>query len=380
MPCGVVRRPRKFPGLLNRAQHCLYSTPAPKGDELGPIQQDGHQSFRVRRDGKRLPLPPLLDPVVLSERSRWEQPKARPSANKFTAFQRKLRESPYAHALASPVRQCRATHVFLPSALLISLHPRPHPETSEPWLLPVNLTTSIKHLGPPYRFLNRHLVATQLSQKQNWKAGMYPRLQDKLGSKASNMVWREDMPELILTLLRKNLVYKLRWHLQKSGGRMVVCDDAGSSALQAIEDVSCVLCFGSLKTSADEIQIQANGILEDVEYLAGYYAEGHKKALDPHQSRSISHHPPPWWRGPVVPRLQPRYQFPPLEFKTTGWRGTRVAVYGLFDLLGEDKGRELVEGTRFEGAQCVVMKRGHQNVPLQLQLMQLQAYLATPGP
>jgi hypothetical protein len=66
-----------------------------KGDLLGPVHKDAHQSFRERKHGKPLPLPPLLDEVVLAERSRWEQPKARPDVSKFTPFQKKLWENPY---------------------------------------------------------------------------------------------------------------------------------------------------------------------------------------------------------------------------------------------------------------------------------------------
>lgn len=73
----------------------FYSAYAANADDLGPVVQDEHQSFRVLRDGKKLPLPPVLDPVVLSERSRWERPKEKPNVSKFTPFQKKLWENPY---------------------------------------------------------------------------------------------------------------------------------------------------------------------------------------------------------------------------------------------------------------------------------------------
>ena len=62
---------------------------------MGPIQRDEHQTYRVRKDGKPLPLPPVLDPIVVKERRRWEQPKAKPNVEKFTPFQKKLWENPY---------------------------------------------------------------------------------------------------------------------------------------------------------------------------------------------------------------------------------------------------------------------------------------------
>jgi hypothetical protein len=104
----LSRRPSMPSRLFLRLESCpsLFSSCAPlqrrfqsgvvlKGDLLGPVHQDAHQSFRERKHGKPLPLPPLLDEVVLAERSRWEQPKAKPDVNKFTPFQKKLWENPY---------------------------------------------------------------------------------------------------------------------------------------------------------------------------------------------------------------------------------------------------------------------------------------------
>lgn len=67
-----------------------------KGSELGPTQQNGHRTFRKRQDGKKkLPLPPLLDPIVSEQRSRHEQKKEKPKFADFTPFQRKLSENPF---------------------------------------------------------------------------------------------------------------------------------------------------------------------------------------------------------------------------------------------------------------------------------------------
>lgn len=84
-----------FARSYSSTQCRLQSSTVLTGDQLGPIHQDKHQSFRVCKDGKPLPLPPVLDPVVLFERSRWEQTKAKPNVEKFTAFQKKLWENPY---------------------------------------------------------------------------------------------------------------------------------------------------------------------------------------------------------------------------------------------------------------------------------------------
>jgi len=285
-----------------------------------------------------------------------------------------------AHVLASPPRQCRNTFLILPSSLLITLHARPHPDTLDPWLLPVNLTTTKGQLGTPYRFLGRKLVAQQLGKKTLWKGGLYARFAEKLGpTKVTKMVWREDMADLILSLLRKNLLNKLKWHFKHSG-QLVPCDSPHSKDIDGFENVSCVLYFGTLRTSADELQERALTSLKMVEGEAKYWAGRYNARMDAHMKQGAAHIHPVWYRGPLVPQLQPRIRFPSLEFKTTVWRDSRVAVYSLQDLLGEEMVGELMKGSKWEMEKCVIVKRGRHNVPLETMLMQSQAYVATAGP
>jgi hypothetical protein len=85
-----------------RAPCRLTSTHAriSRGDALGPTRDDAHQTFRLRRDGtaKELPLPPLLDPVIVEKRLQWEAPKAKPKPAERTPFQRKLQAIPYGNS------------------------------------------------------------------------------------------------------------------------------------------------------------------------------------------------------------------------------------------------------------------------------------------
>jgi len=75
-----------------------------KGSDLGPTREDAHQTFRLRKDetAKELPLSPLLDPVALEERSRYEQTKERPNFAALTPFQKKLWENPFGMHNAVP--------------------------------------------------------------------------------------------------------------------------------------------------------------------------------------------------------------------------------------------------------------------------------------
>jgi hypothetical protein len=192
------------------------------------------------------------------------------------------------------------------------------------------------------------------------------------------MVWREDMQALVLELLQKRVKEKLAWWFSWRG-RMEVCKSPRSEDLEGIDDVACVLYLDSLRTGADALQSEVTALIAECEKWTSYFLKGFPQYVDAHKAPGVTHFPPVWYT-PLVPRLQPRIRFPQLEFKTTVWRGRKVPVYSLLDLLGEDKMRELVQGSEYEGARCLVLKRGKQNVPLEMLLMQLQAYLAEPGP
>lgn len=243
----------------------------------------------------------------------------------------------------------------------------------------MNLTTTAKHLGVPFRFLGRKLIAEELGRKQNWRGKLYHRFTEKFGNKTYKMVWRQDMPDLILSLMRKNLLNKIRWHFTRLG-ELAPCASPRSEDIEPFDNVSCVLYLGSLKTRADELQARAEKIMHHVGALAQTSTDKQQEVLDPHKVLKATHHIPSWYKGPLIARLQQRVLFPPLDFKTTIWRGKQVAVYSLCDLLGEDKVQELVQSSRFEGERCLVIKSGRHNVPVEISLMQLQAFLATPGP
>ncbi|KAF2630097.1 hypothetical protein BU25DRAFT_265552 [Macroventuria anomochaeta] len=368
-----------------RQSSVKHTTPL-TGSELGPTQQDGHRTFRTRQDGKKeLPLPPLLDPVVLGKRSRYEQKKEKPKFADFTPFQRQLWETPFAHALASPVRECRATQAFLPSALLTTLHTRPHPATGDPWLLPVSLTTSTppSHLGRPLRFLGRRLIASQLGKgkKKAWEKALCTRMLEKFQpGEFGKTVWREDMPQLILELMQKRVVDRLSWNFSFRG-RLIPVASPRTEDVESVEDVSTVLVFGSLRSRADDYQDRCDAITAELDKWATYFGQNFGSHFNPHDSPDVTHNAPQWYTQPLVPRMQPRLQFPELEFKTTTWRGRKVAVYSLTDLLSPEKAQELISGpgSKYASQKCVVIKRARHNVPVEMLLMQLQSYIAKPS-
>ena len=104
MPGKWIHRLESCSSLAKRSSPALHrrsSTHVPgrilRGDDLRPIREDAHQTFRVRRHGtaKELPLPPSLDPIVLEKRSLWEQTKKDQKLSSFTPFQKKLWENPF---------------------------------------------------------------------------------------------------------------------------------------------------------------------------------------------------------------------------------------------------------------------------------------------
>jgi hypothetical protein len=272
--------------------------------------------------------------------------------------------------------------ISLPVALLTSLHPRPHPTTEDPWLVPLSLTTDETQLGPPFRFICRKPAVQQLSIKKAWEKLIDPRMIRKLGSdNTKRMVWREDMADLIRDLMRKRLADKLRWNFGLRG-RLVPTDSPRTEDLENVKvrEVSCVLAFDTLRTRADDIQDRCDEIAIELEKWSGYFSSYYGDRFDPHKLPSTTHRSPSWYTQPLISQIQPRIRFPELEFKTTIWRGKKVAVYSLFDLLGDVTAQQLIEGSEYEGQKYVIIPSAKHNVPVEILLMQLQAYLARPKP
>lgn len=243
------------------------------------------------------------------------------------------------------------------------------------------MTTDKEQLGVPMRLLSRQLVVQQFGKKKEWVRGLYGRMLDKLGPcERSKMVWREDMPQVILELLRKRVVDRLSWNFSFRG-RLVPVASPRAEDLDAVDDVSTVLFFGSLRTRADDLQDRCETITTELEKWSSYFGQSFGDRFDPHASPDVTHNAPYWYTEPLMPHMQPRLQFPELEFKTATWRGRKVAVYSLEDMLGHEKARELISGPKSKYADqgCVVIRRARHNTPVELLLMQLQSYIAKPG-
>lgn len=218
-----------------------------------------------------------------------------------------------------------------------------------------------------------------MGKKRQWQKGLSPRIVAKLGpSKISKLVWREDLADIITDLMRKQLVNTLGWSFGFRG-RLTPVASPRSEDIEGVDDVSCVLLFRSLCTRADDILDDAKRIDQEMDKWSSYVATSYEDKLDPHRSPDVTHNAPSWYIEPLVPRLQPRFRYPELDFRTTIWRGQKVPVYSVTDLLGEESARQFIEGSKYAEHKCVVMKRGRHNVPVEILLMRLQAYMTTCG-
>ncbi|KAI1920648.1 hypothetical protein LOZ65_003999 [Ophidiomyces ophidiicola] len=205
----------------------------------------------------------IQSPVLRRKRAREKLHEKLPRKTDFDPLSR----NPWARALASPVRMCSATHARLPKELLSCYGLVEHPQSEEPWMMPIDFlrdemnsmalkveqTTEVeKHSieevniegnestvnqvpddGTPaddpvqpkkktsrflkIRLANNTVLLSKLSKGKNvhvtrsllphrWKTPRGP-LTNKDHEK---VVWREDLPEFVLTHLRKSVIRAIK--------------------------------------------------------------------------------------------------------------------------------------------------------------------------
>lgn len=228
-------------------------------------------------DSLSLPLSPLMDQGLLRARNRYRNRKTEPSSEP-TEFQKKLLKNPYAQALATPVRSCSLTNVRLPSHFLLDFGLAPHPRTGKPWQIPKlaldpNVTTpgDASKFDRPASASYKDDVATNpsgsstkrparavagnhvISQKaaitfvSNIKRKSFFQMVPhrwKLDTrfKTDDLVWREDMDDFILELMRKKAVKLLQYLSSRPSAYIVKCE--GYEDIQNKQQPGAVLWLG----------------------------------------------------------------------------------------------------------------------------------------
>ncbi|KAF1988378.1 hypothetical protein K402DRAFT_392124 [Aulographum hederae CBS 113979] len=377
------------------------------------LRKDGSRTYRVRQGGNgQLPLPPLMDPEKIARKTRHKQPKATPKEAELTPFQKKLAANPYAHALATPIRLCNITGAHLPTAFLQDFSLTPDPESSGPWLLPTALYAanlprsqrkSLQATKPRvWLSASKHLQEYLVLSPTNEKYAVSDRLRMKLKTWDGSghyvrPIWRGDMPDYILSLLRFATLAALTRIFETPDPNNELfshCPSTEGNALASHDNVSSVLLFSPVETPAiitarQNVKIAVNAV--DIAHRRTHNRLLINGKVDrDHIVKS---------QARIIPlgaaKRSEFWTYSRLEFETVAWRGERVPGYGLVELLGREGAEKLVRmatGDKVEekgeggkekvvedllgGRGCVLLKEREETVEAGLWLLKLKMYLA----
>ncbi|KAF2096348.1 hypothetical protein NA57DRAFT_77953 [Rhizodiscina lignyota] len=378
------------------------------------VSEDGTHALRKRRHSNRpLPLPPHMDPVRRAQRNQFKDRKKQPDeVVEFTDFQKRMQDNVYAQALATPVRQCRLTHARLPSFFLLPLAIAPVPQSEEPKmrttqqaLLPIDLFAQANAGNEELRTMlprvKRRAYATlhktkldYVTEKKKWGTltdpAMHAYLQ-KFGGR-EQLEWRKDMSDFVRDMLRRIVTRDLRSLIERpldagsaadnsleansepktlnGADEPLVACPSGATGLHRVSNAACILYFVPLLSSEratieKQVERAAEKADAEVNKLGALLRKYDKSESLPHMRLSV-----------MLPQLNTAIKRPPLDFPSAEYQDGKVPVYGLAGLLGEEEMRKVIEGTKFEGERCLVLKQGAESLRLQKSLLKLQIYLA----
>ncbi|KAI0595318.1 hypothetical protein F4775DRAFT_377516 [Biscogniauxia sp. FL1348] len=112
--------------------------------------------------GRKLPLSPVMDPSYWEAKQRHQQKKAEPRRPR-NEMERMVSRNPFAKALATSIRQCTATRVRLPKFFLQEFKLLSHPETEQPWWVPRSLAPG---QPPPHLAQKEYCNSNKLDGKE----------------------------------------------------------------------------------------------------------------------------------------------------------------------------------------------------------------------
>jgi hypothetical protein len=180
-----------------------------------------------------------------------------------------------AHALATPARICVATRTVHPQFFLQDFKPVAHPETGKPWWMPAKLSlpSPSKPDGKVHKdqskaragyMLNsqeliQHIGASRSRVYQGYRRLYTSQTRSDLMSIGKNAVWREDMDELVLRLMRERVVRELAYlaQLSKDGARGYVVPLESWEAARRYES-GCILWDSSNENTDGTIGAEAD--------------------------------------------------------------------------------------------------------------------------
>ncbi|KAI9886698.1 MAG: hypothetical protein M1823_001474 [Watsoniomyces obsoletus] len=370
-----------------------------------------------------------MDPDKIQSRKKYKQTKPQPVEKSFSPLQQQLNNNPYAHALASPIRQCGLTKTRLPKEFLLSFSLVAHPETAKPWLLPQGLllppTPKSEHEGhnngttttagvktkvknPPRPPPGSYIIGRQAAmkeivegtntdkKKEKWKdwgnlirpfgrwkhdgggtSGGGPG-GEKSGPKAKEVVFREDMADFITSLYRDRVVKELREAVRLKTGVFVRRPKKGREEgpwLGEKEEVVSLLWLGRRSRSPQTTMVKEGKSTGKKERRK---CEGEdtleclsdeEESNDGKRNREEEGDEFEW-----DPEIGP----PPFtRLKVNGPQGGYAMVYNLPEILGRDHLEELLRGEleMEHQKEYLLLKSMPATVGLQRVLWQFQGYL-----
>ncbi|SMQ55321.1 unnamed protein product [Zymoseptoria tritici ST99CH_1A5] len=227
--------------------------------------EDGSYTLRLRKHGnKALPLPSLFDPIKVAAREKHKavKPPADFDSSNLTPFQQELQSNPYAHALATPTRQCVLTRARLPEHFLIPfisnqppipkpesqtpLPPQQQPQPTRPTLQPrigfrspkpssyiLARAAAFKHIAPTGTGKRKKdkwavLVNQRMSRAWAQRKGVDQRKLDE----GKDWIYDADMEAVVMEKLVTDVLKKLAWCAAATHG-----EDGSGSLVGLMEEV-----------------------------------------------------------------------------------------------------------------------------------------------
>ncbi|KIM95133.1 hypothetical protein OIDMADRAFT_135244 [Oidiodendron maius Zn] len=292
-----------------------------------------------------------MDPetIAAKEKYRTPKPKSRP-IHQLSQFGKRIAKNPYARALATPLRACRATNVTLPRFFLQDLSLVVHPETKEPWWVPrglarkyplpwgkEDLPSSTRSMGPKaYILARQHALAglprgKPLAKLQILESSFPIKVRERgsLQQIIENAKIRPDIDTFVLELLRRRASEQLAY-VTKLGAYILKCAD-WKEAIMPETHASAILWIGGVP----EEQRKFDSIIE----------------------------PPEFATVDIVTKSGKR----------------RIPVHNLEMLLGGEHLQRLKDTFDIFKEEFLIIKNARLTVELEMKLWQLQGFLAEHG-
>ncbi|KAG6010357.1 hypothetical protein E4U21_006921 [Claviceps maximensis] len=194
------------------------------GDDGEAIRLD-HESKTISTAAGELPVSPLFDADWMKARRRQRKDDAGKPTGRF---RKKLANNPYAQALATPLRRCPRTATTIPRYFLQDFELVKHPSTDTLWWAPGPLSLQDLQIksssstsssspstdSPPRNrspitayALSRKSVIDKLADSTKTHAPILSAIRSGMavGPSVANPLWREDMGDIILKMMRRHV-------------------------------------------------------------------------------------------------------------------------------------------------------------------------------